>query len=313
MNQTVARTTYVLTCLSTSCAYSAGRKKSEKLAILFEEWNKCCEDWTSSSFVVRMRERTTEKQKGGRRWMTEGDIVDKYSKGRTQEEAKQIARDIVLGKEACKHMKATHIRPHPDAPLRADMRLFLIWDEEYESSETDSIVESLFESKDSDEGKKKKRKQKSSASSAQSDQSSDSESKSSSSSDRRKKKSKKAMKSKHKKEKRGGKKTKKAKKDKKDVKVKSESDSDSSQSDDDSEARAVAAAKAEKQAEKDREKEKKEAAKNEAKEKKRLENEQKKEATKAVNKKKSAVKKARFFLSIETLHCRNGKWQWSKQ
>ena len=62
--------------------------------------------------------------------MTEADIVDKYSKGRTVEEARQIARDIVLGKETCKHMRSTHIRPHPDAPLRQDMRLFLIWDEE---------------------------------------------------------------------------------------------------------------------------------------------------------------------------------------
>ncbi|CAK9005243.1 Septin-type G domain-containing protein [Durusdinium trenchii] len=95
-----------------------------------------------------MRERNTERTVGGRRWMTEADIVAKYLPGRSLEEAKQIAREIVEGKEKDAHMKKTHIRPHPDAPLRLDMRLFLIWDESYETTERDVTVETLFECKD---------------------------------------------------------------------------------------------------------------------------------------------------------------------
>ena len=290
---------------------SAGRKKSEKMAILFEEWTNCNGDWSTSSFVVRMRERTTEKQKGGRRWMTEGDIVDKYSKGRTVEEARQIARDIVVGKEACKHMRSTHIRPHPDAPLRQDMRLFLIWDEEFETTETDSIVEALFQCKDSDrhgKDEKKKKRKRETSSSSQSDKSSDSASSrsSSSSSDRRKNKKKalkKGKKSKPVKHKHGNQGKKKGKKEVKDE----SSDSDSKSESEDSQVAAGRKAKEEKEkqraaekeerekqreAEKQAEKERKLAQKEEEKEKKRLESQQKKEVTKEINRKKGAAKKA---------------------
>eukprot|EP00435_Cladocopium_sp_Y103_P020823 s1382_g5.t1 len=278
------------------------RKKSEKLAILFEEWNNCNEDWTSSSFVVRMRERTTERQKGGRRWMTEGDIIDKYSKGRTLEEAKQIAREIVMGKETCKHMRNTHIRAHPDAPLRQDMRLFLIWDEEFECTETDSIVEALFESKDSDEhggkDKKKKRKRETSSSSQQSDKSSSSESSNSSSSakDRRKNKKKKAQKGKKSKQVKHKRRDQGKKKPSSRKEVKDESSSSESRSESEEDPGAAAAKKAKEEKEKEREaakqaeKDRKLAEKEEQKEKKRLENQQKKEQTKEINKKKAAVR-----------------------
>lgn len=92
--------------------------------------------------------------------MTEADIVAKYLPGRSLEEAKQIAREIVEGKEKDAHMKKTHIRPHPDAPLRLDMRLFLIWDESYETTERDVTVETLFECKDAGDDQPSKHKKK---------------------------------------------------------------------------------------------------------------------------------------------------------
>ena len=127
-----------------------GGKKREKLAILFEEWTKCSERWESSSFVLRMREKTTEKQKGGRRWMTKADIIAKYRPGRTEEEATQIAEEIVMNKEATPDAQ----KPHPDAPLNPTMRLYLVWDESYESTEVDTVVESLFRQKEAGDGKK---------------------------------------------------------------------------------------------------------------------------------------------------------------
>ena len=87
--------------------------------------------------------------------MTEADIADKYSKGRSMEEARQIAREIVEGKELCPHMRVAHVKPHPDAPLRSDMKLYLIWDESYETSTKDTVVESLFEVPDDDTKSKK--------------------------------------------------------------------------------------------------------------------------------------------------------------
>jgi hypothetical protein len=163
------------------------------MAILFEEWVGCSENWKSSTFLVRMRERTKESQRGARRWLTQADIAAKYSAGRTLEEAKRIAQEIVDGKETDHHMRTHHIRPHPDAPTNTSMRLFLIWDESLETTEKDSIVESLFQCKGEDDqergrkrkkdskGKSKKRSARTSSSSGSSDSNGDSDSSSSSS------------------------------------------------------------------------------------------------------------------------------------
>ena len=140
-----------------------------------------------------MRERTKESQRGARRWLTQADIAAKYSAGRTLEEAKRIAQEIVDGKETDHHMRTHHIRPHPDAPTNTSMRLFLIWDESLETTEKDSIVESLFQCKDEDDqergrkrkkdskGKSKKRSARTSSSPGSSDSNGDSDSSSSSS------------------------------------------------------------------------------------------------------------------------------------
>ena len=129
------------------------------MAVLFEEWAKCSEDWQQSDFVIRMRERTTDRQRGGRRWMTKGDIITKYLPGRSQEEAQSIAEEIILNKESTPEL----IKPHPDAPLNESMKLFLVWDEAFVSTTVDHVVDTLFRQKDASNGPKgkpsKKRKQ----------------------------------------------------------------------------------------------------------------------------------------------------------
>lgn len=109
--------------------------------------------------MVRMRETTEESQRGGRRWMTQADILAKYQNGRSYEDARDIAQEIVNGKESCPHMKVHHIRPHPNCPTRQDMRLFLVWDEEYETHKKDTVVESLFDCSDGGDKKKTRKLQ----------------------------------------------------------------------------------------------------------------------------------------------------------
>ena len=285
-----------------------GGKKREKLAILFEEWTKCSERWESSSFVLRMREKTTEKQKGGRRWMTKADIIAKYRPGRTEEEATQIAEEIVMNKEATPDTQ----KPHPDAPLNPTMRLYLVWDESYESTEVDTVVESLFRQKEAGDGKKdtkakgsKKRKSSSESSDESADSGTDDESSSSSKDKKNRRKGKKNKKTGQKGKKAKKNKQKKATKTKAKAKKKKSSDSSSdseksneskigSSSSDDEEQKK----KAEKEAEKQRKLQEKEAEKNRkkaeaeaVKEQKRQEAEAKKAVTKEQNRKKSAVKK----------------------
>ena len=134
--------------------------------------------------------------------MTQADILAKYQNGRSYEDARDIAQEIVNGKESCPHMKVHHIRPHPNCPTRQDMRLFLVWDEEYETHSKDTVVESLFQCSDGDgdktsknsKNKTKKPSKRRRSSSSSSLSSGSSSSKSSSSSRRGRKKGKKASK-----------------------------------------------------------------------------------------------------------------------
>ena len=283
-----------------------GGSKKDKLAVLFEEWMKCSEDWSQSDFIVRMRESRKDSMKGGRRWMTEADIANKYLPGRTMGEAKTIAREIVQGKENCPHMKANHIKPHPNLPTRQDMRLFLVWDEAYETSQTDTVVESLFQcrddGKDSKKGKhekskKKDKKRKVPDSSSSDSESCDSESSdSSSSSSQAKKKKKKKKTSKKSACGKGGKKKagKLAPKPKPSKKESSSGSCDDDDEDEEDLTPSAASGKDTKKGQKEKkalEKERKQREKEAQKEVKRQEAEEKKEKTKMLTKKRSLVKK----------------------
>ena len=284
-----------------------GGSKKDKLAVLFEEWMKCSEDWSQSDFIVRMRESRKDSMKGGRRWMTEADIANKYLPGRTMGEAKTIAREIVQGKENCPHMKANHIKPHPNLPTRQDMRLFLVWDEAYETSQTDTVVESLFQcrddGKDSKKGKhekskKKDKKRKVPDSSSSDSESCDSESSDSSSSSSQAKKKKKKKKKTSKKSAcgKGGKKKagKLAPKPKPSKKESSSGSCDDDDEDEEDLTPSAASGKDTKKGQKEKkalEKERKQREKEAQKEVKRQEAEEKKEKTKMLTKKRSLVKK----------------------
>ena len=131
-----------------------GSNKSEKLQLMFEDWCQSNEDWNQSSFLLRIRTTHSNKVKGARRWLTEQAIAEKYKSA-------EIAKEIVAAKLNCEVMRKNSVRPHPDMPHRKDLQLYLCWDESFETSEVDTVVESLFEqrstSKDS-KGEKKERR-----------------------------------------------------------------------------------------------------------------------------------------------------------
>lgn len=264
----------------------AGKKKKDSMAVLFEEWLSCGGDWSTSSFVVRMRERRKESTRGARRWMTKAHIALKYSPGRTEEEARAIAQEICDAKEACPHMRHTHIRPHPDHPLRHDMRLFLVWDEDYEFKERDTVVDNLFMAKDDGSKKKKKtdkkksngKKRKSTSSSKSSDEESSdsSESDSSSSSSQKNKKNKK----------------KNAKKNKQGTRSKNKSTKPKKEQSEDDDKPEPPAPEPAGPSEKERKQQEKQQEKDRKKAEKKAEAEERKKETKAINLKKSAVRKA---------------------
>lgn len=301
-----------------------GQRRKEKFAILFDEWNQCSENWQKSKFMIIMRERKTGRHQGGRRWLTEADIAARYSKGRTPEEAAEIARDIVLNKEQDPVLKKLHIKPHPDCPLRESMKLILIWDEEWEADRSDVIVESLFKQTDSSSEKDKKGRKRARSSSSSSDSSPDSDGSSSSSAPRKskkskKKKGKKSKKATSKKNKAKGHKAKnssKGKKDKGDKKKSSSSSSSVSSQDSDNsqdepekpepkpkDKTPQELAREEKAAEKLAEKERKKQEAERKKLEKAEEAKAKKERTQELNKKRNAAKKDTVMLSLSLVCC----------
>ena len=249
-----------------------GSNKSEKLQLMFEDWCQSNEDWHQSSFLLRIRTTHSNKVKGARRWLTEQAIAEKYKSA-------EIAKEIVAAKLNCEVMRKTSVRPHPDMPHRKDLQLYLCWDESFETSEVDTVVESLFEqrstSKDSKGDKKRKKSKRRSSSSSNSSYSSDASTSSSSSDSSAKKSKRKSKKNKDKKDK-GSKKDKadRSKKKEQDAAKKAEQDRKKEEKEAEQERK-----REQKEAEQEKKKEQKEAEK----EQKRLENERKKELRKADN------------------------------
>lgn len=143
-----------------------GPNKQAKLMIMFEDWVNSNENWQSSSLLVRQRTSHSSKQVGGRRWFTWKQLADKY-------QSEEVANEIVAVKESD---NKDQIRLHPELPDRKDLRLFLCYDESYETDVTDHVVESLFEVEDKSKDKKKGKKEKKGKKRSSSSQS-DSESK----------------------------------------------------------------------------------------------------------------------------------------
>lgn len=252
-----------------------GSNKSEKLQLMFEDWCQSNEDWHQSSFLLRIRTTHSNKVKGARRWLTEQAIAEKYKSA-------EIAKEIVAAKLNCEVMRKTSVRPHPDMPHRKDLQLYLCWDESFETSEVDTVVESLFEqrstskdSKDSKGDKKRKKSKRRSSSSSNSSYSSDASTSSSSSDSSAKKSKRKSKKNKDKKDK-GSKKDKadRSKKKEQDAAKKAEQDRKKEEKEAEQERK-----REQKEAEQEKKKEQKEAEK----EQKRVENERKKELRKADN------------------------------
>ena len=75
--------------------------------MLQEQWASCKGIWSQSDFVIRLRQKTRQRQYGARRWMTRQELICKYS-------SCAIADKIIAAKQGDKEAKKTQIRSHPD-------------------------------------------------------------------------------------------------------------------------------------------------------------------------------------------------------
>ena len=206
----MCNTWYLQYMSSPSFSFCPGPGKSQKLAVMFEDWCGSEECWEKSELVIQMRQVNKVGRRGSRKWMCRHEIVDKY-------QSESIADEIISQKMAMDETaRAAVVRDHPDTPME-ELRQYLVFDAESEYDQSDTILESLFSVSDgggNGRGKKSKKRGRSSSSSTTSTTDT-SESSDSDSDDKKKKKSKKSKKSKtSKKNKKGKKDGKKAKKTK---------------------------------------------------------------------------------------------------
>ena len=118
-------------------SFCPGPGKSQKLAVMFEDWCGSEEDWGKSKLVLQMRQVNTVGRKGSRKWMCRHEIVDKYK-------SEVIADEIISQKMSMDETaRASVVRDHPDSPME-ELRQYLVFDAESEYDQSDTVLESLF-------------------------------------------------------------------------------------------------------------------------------------------------------------------------
>ena len=115
-----------------------GSNKSDMLQVLWEQWIQADGEWDKSQLVVQARSSVSGSKTGARRWMLRQDIIKKYGNDES------IADELIRKKESDPHLRKTQCRDHPELPERADLRLYLCWDESYETDKEDFVVEQLL-------------------------------------------------------------------------------------------------------------------------------------------------------------------------
>ena len=162
-----------VTCFTwTVAVWFQGPGKSQKLAVMFEDWLEAGQRWDRSKLVLQMRQVKTQGRRGSRKWMIRSELVVKYN-------SEALADEIIACKENLDEAaRAACVRSHPDCPSNPDLTQYLVFDAESEYDQSDTVLESLF-SVSSTCDRKKGNKRKKGSSSGSSESSSDSSSTSS--------------------------------------------------------------------------------------------------------------------------------------
>ena len=98
-------------------------------SILYEAWMSCSGNWTNSRFLLQIRQRTSDKIKGVRKWFTRSELIAKFGEG--------PAEDIISRKAGDEQLAAKEIRQHPECPDNQDMQTMIMIS--YQSTDVPNI------------------------------------------------------------------------------------------------------------------------------------------------------------------------------
>ena len=115
-----------------------GSNKGEMLQVLYEQWVQAGGNWNNSQLVAQAKTTISGSKTGARRWMLRSQIIEKYG-------SESIADELILSKETDPALKKTQVREHPELPHRQDLKLYLCWDESYETDKEDTLITQMLE------------------------------------------------------------------------------------------------------------------------------------------------------------------------
>ena len=92
-----------------ACVFPWTWPGSEKLQILYEQWLSCEGHWRESQILKELRTSTRHRRLGARKWLTVGELTQKYG-------SERVALKIKDAKESDPDMSVNQTRAHPDCP-----------------------------------------------------------------------------------------------------------------------------------------------------------------------------------------------------
>ncbi|CAE7356329.1 unnamed protein product [Symbiodinium microadriaticum] len=99
------------------------------MAVLWEGWVQSRGNWHSSQLLLTLQSTRKNRRRGGRRWMTEAQLAERYGQ--------DVAQEIIEHKSTDAVLRRTQVKNHPDCPR---LRLFLCFDYECEEEEEEDVL-----------------------------------------------------------------------------------------------------------------------------------------------------------------------------
>lgn len=132
------------------------------MTMLYESWEECGGNWSTSKLVLQCRSKDKTKRMGARVWMTKKQLVERYGE--------EGAEAIIAHKTSDPELMKSHVRDHEDAPGVESMRQYLVLDMDQVVEIQEECITRMFqaaeesssesESSESSSSSDKKRKRK---------------------------------------------------------------------------------------------------------------------------------------------------------
>jgi len=112
------------------------------MSVLYESWTEAGGDWKKSKIYLQVTSKDKTKRMGVREWMHRAEIEKKFGVAG--------ATAIINRKLSDQELKASEVRPHPEAPDVEELTQYLILNMEKEVESNETCVNRLYQAAEDD-------------------------------------------------------------------------------------------------------------------------------------------------------------------